>query len=221
MSVNRLILLLIVLSALIILLVQNVSPAIPLVFLGIETQPLPLAVWIFLSISAGGLTSFLIAILFKLFKFTSYRTQQQSSYPPTGTASRVKTNNRKNPIPSSSSQRQPFRQNDDTTTNEFDDWETDINQADDWDFQAPPQTPKRKTYTSEPESQNVSRPESVYSYSSQEPKNTGVGKTESIYDADYRVIVPPYQPATTSESEDDWDFFADEDFEDDNQSPRR
>ena len=46
------------------------------------------------------------------------------------------------------------------------------------------------------------------------PKNTGVGKTESIYDADYRVIIPPYQPPSTNprdnDTDDDWDFLTDE-----------
>jgi hypothetical protein len=41
-----------------------------------------------------------------------------------------------------------------------------------------------------------------------------VGKTESIYDADYRVIIPPYQPPSTKKSDndtdDDWDFLTDE-----------
>lgn len=40
---------------------------------------------------------------------------------------------------------------------------------------------------------------SVYSYGYREPENTGVGKTESIYDADFRVIVPPTE-ASSSES---------------------
>lgn len=40
---------------------------------------------------------------------------------------------------------------------------------------------------------------SVYSYGYREPENTGVGKTESIYDAEFRVIVPPAE-ASSSES---------------------
>ena len=39
---------------------------------------------------------------------------------------------------------------------------------------------------------------SVYSYSYQSPENTGVGTTESVKDAEYRVIVPP-----PSESDDE------------------
>jgi uncharacterized integral membrane protein len=41
---------------------------------------------------------------------------------------------------------------------------------------------------------------SVYSYGYRDPENTGVGKTESIYDAEFRVIVPPPPETTASES---------------------
>jgi hypothetical protein len=43
---------------------------------------------------------------------------------------------------------------------------------------------------------------SAYSYSYRDPDKSGVGKRESVYDADYRVIVPP--PA--SSDDDDFDF---------------
>ncbi|MBD2295584.1 LapA family protein [Anabaena sphaerica FACHB-251] len=218
----RLILLVVVLGGLILLLVQNFSPALPLVFLGMRTQPLPLSLWILFSIAAGGLTSFVIA---SLFKFTNYFTQQASSSKSTTTAPRVKTNPKKETIPPPSNPRRPVADTDYTTSNEFDDWETDANQGDDWDVEEPQQTPSPKTYPNQQAPKNVSQSDSVYSYSSQEPKNTGVGKTESIYDADYRVIIPPYQPPTTNptttQSDDDWDFFEDEDFADDNERPRR
>jgi hypothetical protein len=47
-------------------------------------------------------------------------------------------------------------------------------------------------------------------------KNIDSDKKESIYDADYRVIIPPHQPQTNmplankNEDEDDWSFFEDE-----------
>lgn len=215
----RVILLVVVLGGLTLLLVQNFSPALPLVFLGMRTQPLPLALWILFSIGAGSVTSFLITTLFK---FTTYSTEKASSSKSTRTAPRVKTNPREETIPPPSSPRRPVTETDYTTSNEFDDWETDPNQGDDWDFAEPAQTPSPKTYPNQQARKNVSQSDSVYSYSSQSPKNTGVGKTESIYDADYRVIIPPYQPPTTDQSDDDWGFFEDEeeDFDDNNERPR-
>lgn len=41
---------------------------------------------------------------------------------------------------------------------------------------------------------------SVYSYGYRDPENTGVGKTESIYDAEFRVIVPPTTETASSDS---------------------
>lgn len=66
MPLIRLILLLVVLGSLTLLLVQNWSPVLPLVFLGMSTQALPLAVWILLSVAAGAFTSLLITGFFKM-----------------------------------------------------------------------------------------------------------------------------------------------------------
>lgn len=58
---------------------------------------------------------------------------------------------------------------------------------------------------------------STYSYSYREgdKKKSGVGKPDVVYDANYRVIMPPYQnPPEPSQDEDDWGFEDDEDFND-------
>ena len=84
-------------------------------------------------------------------------------------------------------------------------------EGDDWDLTQPA---KSQTHSQSATERNEKQSDSVYSYSSQSPKNTGVGKTESIYDADYRVIIPPYQPPNTKKSDndtdEDWDFLIDE-----------
>jgi hypothetical protein len=221
MAVIRLILLVVVLGGLTLLLVQNLSPALPLVFLGMRTQPLPLALWILFSIAAGAVTSLLIATLFK---FNNSLSQQVSkaSFTSTTTAPRVKQTPREETKPPSKSPRKPVGTTEYPTNNEFDDWETDPNQGDDWDEQESPHIPNPQTNPDQQAPQKGFQSDSVYSYSSQEPKNTGVGKTESVYDADYRVIIPPYQPPTTNQTDDDdWDFFEDEDFDDDDKRPRR
>ncbi|WP_019487302.1 MULTISPECIES: hypothetical protein [Kamptonema] len=55
-----------------------------------------------------------------------------------------------------------------------------------------PQKPIDYESPQEPKTQSWSG--SVYSYGYREPRNTGVGKTESVYDADFRLITPPYTP---------------------------
>ena len=208
MAVIRLIILVTAIMGLIIILVQNLSPSLPLMFLGMRSQALPLALWILLSITAGIFTSLIITRLLKFATDLNLLAQQPipKSIP---TPPRVRQNT---PPPKSPSP--PVSQADD----EFDDWDTNRNQ-DDWDDDS-----QSEEEISPSQQSSNSRTSSVYSYSSQSPKNTAVGKTESVYDADYRVIIPPYQesdknPAT---DDDDWDFFEDDDFEgDDENKPRK
>ena len=206
MAVIRLIILVTAMLGLIIILVQNLSPSLPLMFLGMGTQALPLALWILLSITAGIFTSLIIT---KLLKFTTdLNLQAQQPIPksiPTSPRVRENTPPPKSPSPT-------VTQADD----EFDDWDTNRNQ-DDWDDS---ETSESAQATSTSPQTSNSRASSVYSYSSQSPKNTAVGKTESVYDADYRVIIPPYQESGKNQvtDDDDWDFFEDDDFEDDNEN---
>ncbi|AFZ25935.1 hypothetical protein Cylst_3817 [Cylindrospermum stagnale PCC 7417] len=220
MAVIRLILLVAVLGGLTLLLAQNWSPVLPLVFLGMRTQPLPLALWILFSTAAGAFTSILITTLFKL---SNLFAGQPDKTPPKSapTSPRHSADRRKEPTPSPASPPPPSGKTKHSTSQEFDDWETP-NQNDDWDFEEQPeQAPTDIAEERQRAPKSSSQSGSVYSYSYQEPKNTAVGKTESVYDADYRVIIPPYQPPTTNQADnDDWDFFDDDDFEDEDQDAR-
>jgi uncharacterized integral membrane protein len=53
---------------------QNTDPAVKLVFLGIQTPALPLAVWVLGAIAAGSLTTLLISALFGLSSFVTRQT---------------------------------------------------------------------------------------------------------------------------------------------------
>lgn len=66
MAIIRLIILVTVLGGLTLLLAQNFSPALPLIFLGVRTQPFPLAIWILFSVIAGAVTSLFVSSLFGL-----------------------------------------------------------------------------------------------------------------------------------------------------------
>ncbi len=237
MAVIRLILLVAVLGGLTLLLVQNWSPVLPLVFLGMRTLPLPLAMWILFSTATGAFTSVLISALFKLSNY--FGGQQRQTPLKSGTASpRARAARREEPIPPPSSpppraSRTEYAAND--ASEEFDDWETNNNTDDDWNLDEQPTeapTPNPKTqpfqdsqsYERQQEPKSSSQSGSVYSYSYREPKNTAVGKTESVYDADYRVIIPPYQAPASNQADnsddDDWEFFEDDDFEDEDKPSR-
>ncbi|NRB09047.1 MAG: LapA family protein [Richelia sp.] len=242
MATNRLIIGLAIIAIFSILLIQNWSPALSLVFLGMKTQPLPLAVWIVLTLTAGACTIWLIGTLNQLSNYLG--SQKPSTYsrstskrPSVSADKREKvsfnteTTNRTSRAPKPPTQ---FMED------EYeDDWE--MNYSDyDWDFEESSARQRVKDYPrgtrqeyrdyQPPSPPNRSNPsDSAYSYSSREPKNTGVGKTESIYDADYRVIIPPYQPEdqspTVDDDDEDWGFFEDDDDFDDNgasqSSPKR
>lgn len=234
MDVIRLILLVTVLGGLTLLLAQNWSPVLPLVFLGIRTQPLPLAMWILFSTTAGAITSVFISSLFNL---STYLARQRPRLKSPATSQNAKQTRREetfsrpvNPTPAANTKES--RSSDDVA----DDWDTNnTTDDDDWDFEqksnvestpSPENTQDRdQSYERQQKPKSGSQSGSVYSYSYRQPKNSGVGKTESVYDADYRVIIPPYQPPTTTnqknDDDDDWGFFDDEDsLDDDKRSPK-
>ncbi|WP_066378142.1 MULTISPECIES: hypothetical protein [unclassified Anabaena] len=233
MTLIRLILLIAIMGGLTLLLVQNWSPVLSLVFLGMRSQPIPLAMWILFSTAAGAGTSLLITSLFNLSNYFG-GTPRQSPWKST-TNSRRTTASRQPEFtrpPSNSSQ--AASQTEYATNNEFDDWETPNHQDDDWDVaEQPPKAPQPSsqaqsfqdsaTYERPQQPKSGSQSGSFYSYSYREPKNTAAGKTESVYDADYRVIIPPYQQpakdvADDVADDDDWGFFEDDDWEDDQSS---
>ncbi len=218
MAVLRLIILVTVLGGLTLLIAQNFSPTLPLIFLGVRTQPFPLAMWILFSVVAGAVTSLFVGSLFSLSSNFALEkpTRSKSSSSRTNASSR-----QQEPTPRPSSGRSESRSN----TN---DWDID-GSSDDWDFDEPakekstprPQTSQvRETQSDErqQEPKTSSKSDSGYSIGYREPQNSGVGKTESIYDADYRVIIPPYQPEPSNppqtskpkDEDDDWGLFEDD-----------
>ncbi|RUR72267.1 LapA family protein [Chlorogloeopsis fritschii PCC 9212] len=234
MAIFRLILLVALLGGLALLLAQNWSPVLPLVFLGMQTKALPLAMWILFSTAAGAATSLAISILFQLSSyFTAPKRQAPSTFKPpkTRTPSGSDRPPTEEPKYTYTSPPPPQSKSTDSNRSNAEDWETSgIN--DDWDFdeteetsKSPQTTQVRDSYTYEKpqEPQSGYKSGSVYSYNYREPKNSGAGKTESIYDADYRVIVPPYQPPTDNQvdgDEDDWGFL-DDDNENEDERTRR
>jgi hypothetical protein len=226
MAVIRLIILVVVLGGLTLLLAQNFSPALPLVFLGARTQPFPLAMWLLFSTVAGAITSLIVNTLFGFTGYFPQPKQKASTSSRASSYSKQDKTRRAAPEQSTVYNNKTTKDNTNTFSRE-DDWDLD-GTSEDWDFE------DRQKSSSNPEKQdrirddeyeprqttNSSKTDTSYSYSSREPKNSGAGKTESIYDADYRVIVPPYNPNSESpqsatppskkqseEQDDDWSFF--------------
>ena len=87
-----------------------------------------------------------------------------------------------------------------------------------------------RDYEAKQEAKSKSWAGSVYSYGYRDPNQSGVGQTESVYDAEYRVLVPPLDPIPkpdraqapknpSVETEDDWGLDENDVFEDDDHRP--
>lgn len=183
---------------------QNWSPVLPLVFLGAKTQALPLAIWILLSVAAGAVTALFITGLFKLANyFTRSPSPRRKAPPPSRSSAQRQAHNAAASRPAT----KPAP--DSTPRNLANDWISDSStNDDDWGFEEDTD----KTQSNSPNDVS-SAPKSNYqagssSYSYQEPSNSGVGKTESVYDADYRVIKPPYSQPDTAENDENVGFNA-------------
>ncbi len=195
---------------------QNWQESITLVFLGMQTVPLPLGLLILISMIAGGCTSLLFSGLFQLSNYLSARGRSRLEEPlPSTPRSTIFSGNRGGKTPSStprdrsSNDPPPFsppnRVQVDLPNHPQDD-------DDDFEEELESEHPHRQSaeFHQEPTNYEVTQaPQasswsgSVYSFSYKQPTDSAVGKTESVYDADYKVIKPPVKPI--AESEDDWE----------------
>lgn len=227
---------------------QNWTPAIALTFLGLQTPALPLSLWIVLAIVAGILTALVINALFITSNYLAVRDSRfrrvpapprsnsfaspRSSPPPSGqTSSRVtdpdrsdsrfyqapRSSSPQSPAPSSASKRYetPTRPSDYQRLSEpdFDDWERPMRE--DWGDEEPAISRDRRSPSPPSQSSSTS------SSSQRQPRESDAQRSDSVVDADYRVIVPPYRPidappptSEPEESAEDW-------FEDDRGSTER
>lgn len=260
MPVTRLFLVLVVLGGLALFALQNWSPVLPLVILGLQTQALPLAVWMVGAIAAGAVTTLIITVLFNL----SAAIARRSGAAKRAAASQFSAGPRPSWTPGWAKPKEPSsagpsttytgtytgstasRSNDDWNNTPSEDWadwggvqeptvgtsnampnnampniETPVRDAEDeewadWegyeDFEPSPspqtseppvdrtpepdQTPPPPppTYEIPQEPQITYQSGSLYSYSYRNRAESGVGQTESVYDAEYRVITPPQYP---------------------------
>ena len=218
MPVNRIILIFLVVGVFTLFILSNLSsPAIPLVFLGIQMPGLPLTVWISGAIASGAITSFVLQFLSYL-QSGSQRQGQFNRVSPRGVRSERFTT--ETPKASYSPPNPPNR-----TTKSASDWEESADK--DWNFDGEGGGKSQREefeetrspssdYEANQEPASTSKTGSVYSYTYRETSKSGVSKTDGVYDANYRVIVPPYQkppdPPKEDNEDEDWGFEDEEDF---------
>jgi uncharacterized integral membrane protein len=208
----------------------NWETPISLTFLGMRSRNLPLAVWILLALLAGILTAAIISSLFGLSNYLTLRhanlhRQEEANVqvPPEG--SRTSADSETQAPPESegdsesgdrSGKRGFFKLKKGSPgpppSGNGDDWADGPSKDGDWGENSPgpsTQAPvasdsvesNSKNYEAEQKPKSESWSGSVYSYGYKDPSGSGVGQSESVYDADYRIITPPppsASPQTTS-----------------------
>ncbi len=204
MPIIRLILLLAMAAILLLFALQNWAPSMQLVFLGIRSPAFPLALWILGAIAAGILTTLVIAGLFRLTGFTAQRQTRGRSRRPVSSAQNSSTSYYQAPRDAEPAQTRTAWQAKAPATAQDDssDWEED---ASDWFDDESDDRPKdwesdrrRADSKQEPRSDR-----SNFSYGA--PQESEPKKTESVVDADFRVIVPPYRNLDPDKRDDDFD----------------
>ncbi|PSB02879.1 hypothetical protein C7B64_10950 [Merismopedia glauca CCAP 1448/3] len=190
-----------------ILVASNWSVGLPLSFLGMQTRSLSVGIWLVLGLATGLGISLLLQFLQlpELGKSDAARWRLRDRQPKSSSPGNYK--------PPKDVQRKVSQTSDDDL-----DWDSEPPpKSEEWDFEdeESPQT-RTSSYSEpnyeakqEPTTKNVSG--SVYSYSYRQPQDTGVGKSEAIREANYRVIIPPqHQTIETPADEDDWGFDLDD-----------
>lgn len=275
MSVANLVIFLIAVAGLALLVAQNLSPSVSLVFLGTQSPAFPLSFWIVIAISVGVILSLLV---WGLFQLSGSGTAVPRSSPPRSPKPPVRptTGFTPEPTPSYYSAGQNPSNTTKTstgyssppppssTTSTTDDWETEVRpirqswDEEDWGLDeeesvnsTPSQTAwkeqegssdfddseptseafeerssndldseysRRDHYEVEQKPKQQSWSGSVYSYGYRQGEDTGVGKSESVYDADYRIITPP-PPATEIQDEEEQENWELQESEDDLKEP--
>ena len=231
MPIIQILLLFVLVGGLSLLVLQNLSPVLPIVFLGMKTQALPVAAWILGAIAAGFLTSWCLQFFSYLQRRSLLvRIRQLEASPSPAAGKRRETDQTASRQSYTPPPPEPETPTSDDTSEEWDsDWEVEeAPEDDDWEFEEEPKRPSRQETViqdsreyevkQEPKSRTVTG--SVYSYSYREPSSSGAGRSEAVYDANYRVITPPYRDSdnptrntSNQEEEDDWGFGDDEELD--------
>ncbi len=199
---------------------QNWSPSLSLKFLGLQSIPLPLSVWIVGSLIAGVITYLFIYAIFELSNYLLKQNLQPAKTRPRKSQYQDETvaaRDRAAQEQASSDSQSNFNLNKNSEPTEkdenYDDWEKKPPQVNSsWENstdesnqgeaeESSNQTSTAQNYEVEQQPKTESWSGSVYSYGYRDPSSSGVGQTESVYDADYRVITPPPSAETSTSTQ--------------------
>lgn len=233
MPVLQIVLLVLIVGGLVPFILSNLSPVLPIVFLGQTTVALPLATWMGIAIAAGAFTSFFLQFLnYPIAGYSPRSRQKPGRVPPRRRSFESETREE----PAEPEFQTPYTPPppppppETPKSNATSDWEKGT--SEDWEFDEESTIPRSgtpspasgTTYEAPQEPKTGYQMGSTYSYSYRDTENSGVGSPDTVYDAKYRVIPTPYQKPPESEREDDdedWGFEDDDEFFDDEDRNRR
>ncbi|OIP69199.1 MAG: hypothetical protein AUK43_13460 [Oscillatoriales cyanobacterium CG2_30_40_61] len=200
MSITQLISLLILVGGLAIFTIQNLSPSLSLIFLGNQLPTLPLSVWILIAIAAGILTYVIIHNLFQIDHQKVKPVSASKSSSETVTKPPLDPVNQSSwgytPEPVQPTPEQVYTASGSVSPSEPEPRRSRFADDDDWETEVKPFDPSwggEDRDTGEKPAQTATESDSsyAYSYEDRDSSSTGVGKVETVYDADYRIITPP------------------------------
>ncbi len=168
-------------GSLVIFFLQN-TQVVPLILFGSTIANLPVGILILGSVFSGLLTSFILQL------FNQGKTQVSPQFSPEQT-NRNTPNYSRSPRQSERSSPREERREERNIKNYQ---EQNIKDSPKTQIQDNINKPISDTETLETKQDTVKK-DTVYSYSYRKQKDKGVNKTDDVYDANYRVIVPPYQ----------------------------
>lgn len=219
-----LIVLIVVIGGLALFAWQNWSPSLQLTFLGLKSRPLPISIWILGALIAGVVTYLFIYGLFELSNYL-FKQNLQSPRATSQTlqhqAQSGESRDRYSQSEEISNSQSSFNLNKDSELREedenIDDWKQETPRiSNSWDSsrkeqdiedtqKSVSQDSTEKNYEVEQEPKTESCSSSVYSYGYRSPSGSGIAQTESVYDADYRVITPqpPQDKSTPTRQKED------------------
>ena len=223
-----LIVLIVVIGGLALFAWQNWSPSLQLTFLGLKSRPLPISIWIIGALIAGVVTYLFIYGLFELSNYLfkqNFQSPRATSRTLQHQALSRESRDRYSQSEEISNSQSSFNLNKDSELREedenIDDWKQETPRiSNSWDSSRKEQdiedtqksvsqdsTEKNHEVEQEPKTESCSG--SVYSYGYREPSGSGVSQTESVYDADYRVITPqpPQDQSTPTRQKEDEELF--------------
>jgi len=175
MSLIRALLLLVILAGLAGLGLQNLSPEIPLVFLGLRSQPIPLTFLLLGAIAAGVVTGL---VVLSLVAFSNYLTQRQLR----SRVRELETTARSSPRAASTRAQANY-------------YQTEMDSQPE-----PVDASGFRSSEAEPQPKTSDQSGTTYSYGYRDANQSGVGRRESIFDAEYREVTPP-----SGGRDQDWD----------------